>query len=150
MYKKYIILSGPLSSTCTPSTMVSGKLLRNQTNSIWKETTKFFTYYEVVYQVSLTLIIFLDAFLRSKNAKVKYSRQYKVRFLVQKTFSPLPYFGRGFCGVSGDIYIKILMMPFSLLPSHISLCKTLRVSDSKYGHQLTNTTIESNRSLVGS
>ena len=62
-------------------------------------------------------------------------------------------FSSGFWGVSGDtgnIYIKILLIRFYSLPFHISLCKTIKVSDWKYEHQQTNSTIGSNRSQVGS
>ena len=47
-----------------------------------------------------------------------------------------------FRGCGRYIYIKVLFVP-----SNISLCKTLRVSDSTYGRQWTNSTIDSNRSL---
>ena len=46
-----------------------------------------------------------------------------------------------------DTSIKVLMMMPYALPSHISLCKTLTVFDSKYEHQWYNSTIGSNSLL---
>ena len=47
-------------------------------------------------------------------------------------------------GKKRDNYIKILMKQFCAVPLHNSLCKILRVSNSKYEHKQTNSTIGSN------
>ena len=49
-----------------------------------------------------------------------------------------------------EIYIKIRMIQFCSLPSYISLSKNLSGSKSRYEHQRTNSSIGSNRCLVGS
>ena len=73
-------------------------------------------------------------------------------FNTRKLFSAFSYFSGEFWGASADtadIYIQILMMQFYSLPSHISLCKTSRIFESKYRFQRTNSTVRSNRSLKG-
>ena len=85
----------------------------------------------------------------------KYARPeiYVVNYVESPIFNAKQFFitfSHFSSGIRVGKYIHILMMRFYTLLSHYTLCKTLRVSDSKYGHQRTNSTIGSNRFQVGS